>query len=81
MSDEIQPRHRIDIPNGKPANDAADIVISTLQSVGMDVRKAYRNRMVIECIGEWVRGGFTVEQFKKAMRNLMVLNPALKASV
>lgn len=79
MSDEIQTQHRIDIPNGKPANDDADIVIATLQSVGMDVRKAYKNRMVIECIGEWVRGGFTVEQFRHAMRNLMILNPGLRA--
>lgn len=82
MSNEIQTRHRIDIPNGKPLTDAdvvrGDIIIATLRNCGMDPRKAYYNPMATELVKVWVRGEWTDAQFRHAIGNLMILNPGLR---
>lgn len=71
------PVHRIDIPNRAVANEAADIVIAKLRSLGVDPRKAYRNEMMIALVLEWSRGGMDDAGFEQACQNMLIFNPGL----
>jgi hypothetical protein len=68
--------HRIDIPNAKPVEDAT---IAMLRSCGVDPDKVARNTLAREMLMKWARREWTDEQLRHAFRNLLILNPSLRA--
>ena len=75
--------HRIDIPAARPRGieyQAADILIDRLRHLGADPWKIAKNTMGVAIAKAWAGGEMGDAQFDRSIRNLMILNPALKAT-
>jgi hypothetical protein len=72
---------RIDIPDAKPAValQAADIVIATIREAGGDPHEFIINPMGRAIALAWRDGQYTRAHFIRAVGNLCILNPALRA--
>lgn len=74
---------RIEIPSrreptrAEQVNAAADILIETIRSAGLNPYRAARNVMVRALVREWVYGRTTRSGFVHSLRILAILNPSL----
>jgi predicted hydrolase (HD superfamily) len=68
--------HRIDIPNARQPEDAT---IAMLRSCGVDPDKVARHSLAREMLMKWARREWTDAEIRKAFRNLLILNPSLRA--
>lgn len=73
---------KIDIPGpAKPAYlRAADITMDAIREAGVCPRKALGNPMAVAVVLAWTRGEMSRPQVVHALRNLLILNPAMAST-